>query len=91
MPGISRNGTDSAGGALISSQSTVKANGANVIVNGNSVASHAPCPDPASHCAATMSAGSNNVFIGGIAVVNAGDSASCGHSASGSNDVFVGD
>jgi uncharacterized Zn-binding protein involved in type VI secretion len=37
-----------------------------------------------------MTAGSNNVFIGGTAVVNAGDSASCGHSASGSGNVFVG-
>ena len=33
-----------------------------------------------------------NVFIGGIAVVNAGDSNSvCGHTSSGSGDVFVGD
>lgn len=90
MPGISRD-NDSAGGDLIPSQSTVYANNEKVIVDGDSVASHAPCPDPASHCSATMSAGSNNVFIGETAVVNAGDSASCGHTSSGSGNVFVGD
>jgi len=90
MPGISRN-NDTAGGDLVPSQSTVFANGELVIVNGNSVVSHSPCPVPASHCSATMIAGSNNVFIGGIAVVNAGDSASCGHTSTGSSDVIVGD
>ena len=38
-----------------------------------------------------MIAGSNNVFINGIAVCNAGDLATCGHPASGSSNVFVGD
>ena len=90
MPGISRN-NDTAGGDLVPSQSTVFANGELVIVNGNSVVSHSPCPVPASHCSATMIAGSNNVFIGGIAVVNAGDSASCGHTSTGSSDGIVGD
>ena len=40
---------------------------------------------------ATMIAGSNNVFVLGKAVVNAGDNATCGHSSSGSSDVNVGD
>lgn len=87
--GICRD-NDSAGGDLIPSQNTVFVNGEKVIVNGDGVASHAPCPDPASHCSATMVAGSKNVFIGGIAVCNAGDSATCGHTASGSTNVFVG-
>ena len=84
--GICRNSVDTAGGALISSQSSVKANGENVIVNGNSVTPHGDSP----HNSATMIAGSNNVFVGGIAVCNAGDAATCGHNASGSDNVNVG-
>jgi uncharacterized Zn-binding protein involved in type VI secretion len=38
-----------------------------------------------------MIAGSNNVFIGGIAVCNAGDLATCGDAATGSSNVNVGD
>ena len=90
MPGISRD-NDTAVGDLVPSQTTVKANGHLVIVNGNSVVSHTPCPVPPSHCSATMIAGSDNVFIGGIAVVNAGDSATCGHTSTGSSTVNVGD
>ena len=90
MPGISRD-NDTAVGDLITSQDSVYANGEYVIVDGNSVVSHAPCPVPASHCSATMGAGSNNVFAEGIAVVNEGDSASCGHTSTGSGDVIVGD
>ena len=86
MPGISRD-NDSAGGDLIPSQSTVFANGEEVIVNGDSVSGHGIPP----HDAPTMIAGSNKVYIGGIAVCNAGDSATCGHTSSGSSDVFVGD
>ena len=84
--GICRNSVDTAGGALISSQSSVKANGENVIGNGNSVTPHGDSP----HNSATMIAGSNNVFVGGIAVCNAGDAATCGHNASGSSNVNVG-
>jgi uncharacterized Zn-binding protein involved in type VI secretion len=36
-------------------------------------------------------AGSNNVFIGGVAVVNAGDLATCKHTSTGSANVNVGD
>ena len=60
--GICRNSVDTAGGALISSQSSVIANGSNVIVNGNSVTPHGDAP----HSSAVMIAGSNNVFVGGI-------------------------
>ena len=86
MPGISRD-NDSAGGDLIPSQTTVFANNELVIVNGDSVADHGS----GKHSAPTMVAGSNKVFVGGIPVVNAGDSATCGHTASGSSDVIVGD
>jgi len=87
MPGIARD-IDVAGGDLIPSQSTVYANGELVIVDGDGVAGHGPAP----HLPQTIVAGSNNVFIGGIAVCNAGDPASvCDEPASGSSDVFVGD
>ena len=86
MPGISRD-NDSAGGDLIPSQTTVFANGEEVIVNGDGVAGHGVFP----HIPQTITAGSNNVFVGGIAVVNAGDPASiCGEGATGSSDVFAG-
>ena len=90
MPGICRDTTDSAGGALIKQQTTVLANGKEVIVHGDSVTSHGDSP----HDSPTMIAShtsSDNVFIGGIAVCNAGDLATCGHAASGSSDVMVGD
>jgi uncharacterized Zn-binding protein involved in type VI secretion len=87
MPGICRNATDSAGGALIKSQSSVKVNSKGVIVHGDNVTPHGV----GLHAGPTMIAGSDNVFIGGIAVCNAGDLATCGHAASGSSDVNVGD
>ena len=87
MPGICRDGTDSAGGALIKSQTTVFANGEEVIVHGDTVTAHAP---GGIHAAPpTMIAGSKDVFIGGIAVCNAGDLATCGHAATGSPNVNV--
>ena len=86
MPGICRDADDAAGGALIKSQSTVFANGKNVIVHGDNVTGHGVAP----HNAPTMIAGSNNVFIGGIAVCNAEDLATCGDAATGSSNVFIG-
>ena len=86
MPGVSRD-NDTAGGDLIPSQTTVFANDEEIIVHGDSVASHGISP----HNNATMIAGSKNVFIGGKAVVNAGDAATCGHTSTGSTTVNVGD
>jgi len=86
MPGISRD-NDTAGGDLIPSQSTVFANNEEVIVDGDDVVGHGP----GVHGGPTMIAGSNNVFVGGIAVCNAGDLATCGDAATGSQNVFVGD
>ena len=88
MPGICRDTTDSAGAALIKSQTTVFANSEEVIVHGDTVTAHLT----GLHAAPpTMIAGSKDVFIGGIAVCNAGDLATCGHAASGSSDIIVGD
>ena len=86
MPGISRN-NDTADGDLIPSQTTVFANGELVIVDGDDVAGHGS----GAHASPTMIAGSNNVSIGGIAVVNAGDLATCGDAATGSDTVNVAD
>ena len=62
------------------------ANGEEVIVNGDAVASHGTTP----HNAATMVAGSTRIFVGEKAVCNAGDLATCGDAATGSTDVFAG-
>jgi|TARA_B110000977_G_scaffold40555_1_gene54519 uncharacterized Zn-binding protein involved in type VI secretion len=88
MPGICRDTTDTAGAALIKTQTKVFANGDEVIVHGDTVTAHLA----GLHAVPpTMIAGSKNVFIGGIAVCNAGDLATCGHAASGSSNVNVGD
>ena len=84
MPGVSLVNVHSAGGTITGQlQARVYVEGSPMSVVGDSVASHAPCPVPASHCAATMAAGSSRVFIDGIAVVRAGDVATCGHAATG--------
>ena len=88
MPGICRVGIDTAGGVILGGgQNFVYANGALVSVDGDLVQGHGVGP----HAGPVMIAGSKNVFINGIAVCNAGDLATCGHPASGSSNVFVGD
>ena len=89
MPGVCRVGIDTAGGVILGvlQDSTVFANGALVSVNNDPVQGHGVAP----HASPTMIAGSNNVFVNGIAVCNAGDLATCRHSATGSNNVFIGD
>ena len=85
MSGVIRN-IDIAGGLLIATQFTVKANGNSIIRSGDPVTGHGDSP----HDAAIMIAVSNNVFVDGIAVCNAGDPATCGHIATGSSNVNVG-
>ena len=88
MSGICRVGIDTAGGVILGGgQNFVYANSAIVSVDGDLVQGHGP----GVHAGPVMIAGSNNVFINGIAVCNAGDLATCGHPASGSSNVFVGD
>ena len=91
MPGLSRVGVDSAGGIITGmlQDGTVSVNGSPVSVNGDPVAPHGVSPHGPTP--PTMIAGSNSVFINGIAAVNAGDAATCGHTASGSGDVGAGD
>ena len=89
MPGASRVNVDSAGGTILGP------GGPNVFVEGNpisvkddSVAGHAP---GGVHSGPVMSGCSGTVFSGGRGVVREGDAATCGHTASGSGSVFVGD
>jgi len=88
MSGICRVGVDAAGGVItgVVQDGTVYANDSLVSVNGDPVAPHGV----GVHAGPVMIAGSNNVFVNGIAVCNEGDLATCGHSASGSSNVFVG-
>ena len=86
MPGVARVGVDTAGGTQLGGgQSWVTIDGAPVVLVGDAVASHAPCPHPPSHCAATMATGSDWVTIGGTPICRAGDTASCGHASTGSD------
>lgn len=89
MPGISRVGADSAGGVIVGNLApTVFANGAPVAVKGAAVESHPPVPP---HTTSPVMVGSSaKVYASGILVCRAGDAASCGHTASGSVNVFVG-
>lgn len=90
MAGATRVGVDSAGATIIGpGQSNVKVNGSTISVLGDSVTPHNP-PDTPHKGSPVMVSASSTVFAGGIAVVRAGDSASCGHSASGSNNVNIG-
>lgn len=87
MPGISRVGRDSAGGAIIGrGASNVYVNGSLVAVKGDKVASHGKSP----HKSPSMVGASSRVYANGIAVCRQGDSATCGHKASGSSDVSAG-
>ena len=87
MPGITRD-NDTAGADIVATAANkqVFANGELISVHNDSVQPH----DYGIHNSATMIAGSNQVFIGGILVVKEGDMATCGHVATGSTNVFVG-
>lgn len=96
MPAVHRNTDSRVCGAV-----TVTAQGRNVFVNGLLWSING---DPNSEGGGSLSAGTNNVFIGGVAVCNNNDSAApdslcpivggphCAPNASGgSSNVFVGD
>lgn len=87
MSGVSRVGTDSAGGTIIGNLvPTVFINGSPIAVVGSAVAAHGDSP----HNSPVMVGGSSTVFAHGVSVCRAGDAASCGHTATGSENVFAG-
>lgn len=88
MSGICRVGTDSAGGVItgVNQDGTVYANGSLVSVDADPVTPHGS----GVHAGPVMIANSKQVFINGIPVCKEGNTATCGHPASGSSDVFVG-
>jgi uncharacterized Zn-binding protein involved in type VI secretion len=85
MPGVSRQGADSAGGTIVGGSGNVFVDGQPVARIGDPVAGHGRGP----HAGPVLAAGSGNVFANGIPVTRAGDPATCGHPASGSGDVIA--
>lgn len=86
MPGAARKGADQAGGALVEGSSDVIVNNTQSVRLGDAVASHGDCP----HCSAKMVEGSSTVLVNNKPMSFQGNHASCGHTASGSGDVIVG-
>ena len=85
--GISRVFQDTAGGLILGmGNSTVFVNGLPASVLNDSVAGHGP----GTHAGPTMVVSSGTVFCSGMGACRQGDSASCGHSATGSGNVFAG-
>ena len=87
MPGVSRKDVDTAGGAITGGSGNTFINGSGCARIGDSVAPH---PSGFPHQVAVMASGSSKVFCNGISVCRQGDSASCGHTASGSSNTFAG-
>lgn len=88
MTGICRVNKDVAGGKIVGvlQNGTVFANNYLVSVHNDNVQGHGV----GEHAGPVMVANSKNVFVNGIAVCKESNQATCGHSASGSVDVFVG-
>ena len=84
MPGISRVNQDSAGGIITGSG----VNGKNVSLINDSVVPHAP-PDTPHMGSPKIISASSTVFANSKPVVRQGDSASCGHTTTGSSNVFA--
>lgn len=86
--GVSRIGADTAGGTIIGppKSSNVYVNGSLVALNNAKVSSHGNSP----HENASVPATSSTVYVNGQHPVRQGDVATCGHSATGSGNVFSG-
>lgn len=78
---------DSAGGA-VSASGHLTLNGSAVVVDGDGVAPHPPCPTVPIHCNATMTA-SSHLMLNGSDVVVGGDAATCGHTITASGHVTL--
>jgi uncharacterized Zn-binding protein involved in type VI secretion len=87
MPGISRVGVDVAGATIVGNLApTVYVNNAPIAVKGATIEGHGR----GAHRSPTMDTSSATVRANNIEICRAGDSASCGHTASGSGDVNAG-
>lgn len=83
---VARVGVDVAGGTILGSGGAgFSVAGALIAVVGDAVASHGDAP----HSAPTMATGQAAFRVNGIAVCRAGDTATCGHAASGSSGFSV--
>ena len=86
--GAARVAQDTAGGVQLGNQNTtVFANGTNIVVLGDVVAGHGLPPHSPPP---PMVSASPTVFCHGIPVCRQGDVAACGHATSGSDNVFIG-
>jgi len=87
MPGVTRVGKDNAKGSILGKgASTVFTEGSRTSLLGDKVAPHGKPP----HTSPSMVKSSTTVFAQGKGVVRSGDTASCGHAATGSGTVFSG-
>jgi len=85
MPNVAVTG-DLAGGAVTGNITGVTINGKTVVGAGSVVAPHGNSP----HNAATMTASSTGITIGGIIPCVTGDAATCGHTITGTSTVTIG-
>ena len=85
MPGASRKNLDTAGDKIIQGSEDVLINGEPAVRLGDAVEGHGR----GSHRSPTMAEGCSTVFVNGIPLVRAGHRATCGHEATGSEDVFA--
>ena len=84
MSGVSRVNLDTAGGLINGALvSTVNVNSKPIAVKGATIVAHGSGP----HAAPVMVGSSSTVYAGGIPICRAGDAASCGHTATGSDNV----
>lgn len=87
MPGVSRVNTDTAGGVIVGNHApTVFVNNKPIVVKGAEVTDHGDSP----HDGPIMVGSSSTVFANKKKVCRKGDSATCGHPATGSSNVFSG-
>jgi len=87
MAGISRAYLDTAGGTILSGAGNVNVNGLPVALLYSPVAGHGKDE----HSGPQMIRSSYSVRANGRGVVRQGDSATCGHLANGSGNVYAGD
>ena len=83
MQGVSRVGADAAGGTIVGNLApTVFVNGKPIVVKGATVDGHGRSP----HSSPVMSGSSSTVYANNILICRQGDTATCGHVASGCCD-----